>query len=536
MSTINDFDAPETPADTGHEDERIVSLSQSDAIQDDAAEPTLVMPDTESSRNANTTHPTVPDSATPAAGMPGKQPLVPGIWSWRRLPGRIGYMISGLPVAVVSFSVLVTLVCTGTSLLIITPVGMAILWATSYVSRAFGRVELTRLRWAGTQPIEGPRPLRAEGSVWHRCWSVIGDPDAWRATAHSMVNFVATMLSFTLTMAWIGFIAEGIATWILFGPLDLFGTLEMTGETLLPQAWRTSLNVRLADSVLGLVALITLPFLLFGLTAMHRGPAQGLLSRRRKQELNAQLSELNMRVDKLADAHTASADAEEEALRRLERNVHDGPQQQLLRMQIDLDTAKRRIADDPTRAAALLDEVRDRSQDTLEELRNLSRGLVHPLLVERGLGAALESLAERATVPVRVTNHLPATLDAPDALDQTTAQGLLLATSELLTNVTKHSGATRADVAVCALPDGDGGVGQPGVQGPRPQVNVAPTAVRVVVRDNGRGSAHVEPGHGLDGIARRMQGLGGQFELDSPLDGPTTVYLTVPLTDWSRRA
>ena len=90
MSTINDFDAPETPADTGHEGEPTVSLPQSDVDQPepthgDAAEPTLVMSNSASYPNADE-DPAMVDSAIPAAGTPAKQPLVPGIWSWRRLP------------------------------------------------------------------------------------------------------------------------------------------------------------------------------------------------------------------------------------------------------------------------------------------------------------------------------------------------------------------------------------------------------------------------------------------------------------------
>ncbi|MCT2974503.1 sensor histidine kinase [Propionibacterium freudenreichii] len=468
--------------------------------------------------------------------------MLGGVWSWRHVPGRLGYLLGGLPWAVVTFSVLISLLSAGIPLLILTPLGMACLWALVICARAVGAGERARLRWAGTTPIEAPAPAPSGSpTLWRRAWQAILDVDAWRAVAHNVVNFIVSMVSFSLVAVWLAVIAQGVSTWLDTHWIRLSADINTLGDLLLPASMRSAMGVHIADTALAVIALVTLPVLTFALVWMHRLLGGALLSANKSRELTRRISELNRRVGKLADAHSASADAESEALRRLERNVHDGPQQQLLRMQMDLDTAKRHLADDPQRAAAMLDELRDRSQDTLEELRDLSRGLVHPLLVERGLGAALESSAERATLPVRVTNHLPEQLDRPQGIEQTSAQGLLLATSELLANVAKHAQASSAEIMVDALPAGSPQATNPGAQGPCPTLTDPartdqPPAVQVRVRDNGVGGAVVVPGHGLDGVARRMQGLGGSFTLASPAGGPTTITLRIPLTDWSNRA
>lgn len=463
--------------------------------------------------------------------------MLGGVWSWRHVPARLGYLLGGLPWAVVTFSVLICLLSAGIPLLLLTPLGVACLWALVICARAVGAGERARLRWAGTTPIDAPAPAPSGGpTLWRRAWQAILDVDAWRAVAHNVVNFIVSLVSFSLVAVWLAVIAQGVSTWLDAHWIRLSADLATLGELLLPASMRSAMGVHIADTSLAVIALATLPVLTFGLVWLHRLLGSALLSANKNRELTRRITELNRRVGRLADAHSASADAEGEALRRLERNVHDGPQQQLLRMQMDLDTAKRRMADDPQQAAAMLDELRDRSQATLEELRDLSRGLVHPLLVERGLGAALESLAERATVPVRVANHLPAQLDKPDGIEQATAQGMLLATSELLANVSKHSHADQVQIDLAAVPAGTPQAHESTTQGPCPTQTDQPPVLQVVVRDNGVGGAVVVPGHGLDGVARRMQGLGGSFTLASPAGGPTTITLRIPLTDWSNRA
>ena len=125
------------------------------------------------------------------------------------------------------------------------------------------------------------------------------------------------------------------------------------------------------------------------------------------------------------------------ALRRLERDIHDGPQQQLVRLNMDLARAQRQLERDPEAARPTLGEAAGLARETLEELRALSRGIAPPVLADRGLAAALAAVAARSPVPVDLTVDLPTERLAP--VTENTAYFVV---SEALANVAKHSGAT----------------------------------------------------------------------------------------------
>jgi signal transduction histidine kinase len=198
--------------------------------------------------------------------------------------------------------------------------------------------------------------------------------------------------------------------------------------------------------------------------------------------------------------------AEDASLRRLERDIHDGPQQRLVRLQMDLATIERRLEGDPDSARTLLVEARDQARETLDELRALSRGFAPPILQDRGLGVALESLASRSPVPVIVEVEL-----ADGALPAPIERNAYFIAAELLTNAAKHSQATAIRLRVGTRDTG-------------------PTGhwIDVWVTDNGRGGATRTPGHGLAGLDERVQGLRGMLVIDSPVGGPTTIGAHLP--------
>ena len=111
---------------------------------------------------------------------------------------------------------------------------------------------------------------------------------------------------------------------------------------------------------------------------------------------------LRQQVSELTQSRTAAGEAEVHTLRRLERDLHDGPQQRLVRLGMDISAAQRRLADDPERANVLLDEAFQQSQDALAEIRSLSRGIAPPILAEQGLRAAVTALAARGSVATSV--------------------------------------------------------------------------------------------------------------------------------------
>jgi signal transduction histidine kinase len=187
--------------------------------------------------------------------------------------------------------------------------------------------------------------------------------------------------------------------------------------------------------------------------------------------------------------------------RRLERNLHDGAQQRLVALALDLNLVQAKIHADPHGAAQLLAAAREELALAIEELRELARGLHPPILTERGLRPALEALGRRAPMPVRLETPLSRRL--PEAVE--TAVYYLVA--EALTNAAKHA---RAETAVVRL-------------------TVSGGHARVEISDDGVGGATVRAGGGLRGLAERLEGLGAELEVHSPHGAGTTLTGVIPL-------
>jgi signal transduction histidine kinase len=254
--------------------------------------------------------------------------------------------------------------------------------------------------------------------------------------------------------------------------------------------------------VVGLIFTATLPLVTRGLTWMHWGVARGLLGAFRTDALEKE-------VATLTESRSAAVAAEGTALRRLERDIHDGPQQRLVRLQMDIAAAERQLDTDPDAARKLLEEARQQSKDALEELRALSRGFAPPILLDRGLVAALESLAVRSAVTVRVVSSLPEGTELPTELER----NAYFIAVEGLTNAVKHSGASAIDLRLDLrrLPDSE------------------ETWLDVTVTDDGRGGAKAVPEHGLAGLQERVLGQGGTLDISSPKGGPTVVTAHLPV-------
>ena len=144
-------------------------------------------------------------------------------------------------------------------------------------------------------------------------------------------------------------------------------------------------------------------------------------------------AELQQEVRRVEGGRDAAREAEAASLRRLERDIHDGPQQRLVRLTMDLGRARRQLADDPERASETIDAALLQARETVDELRSLSRGIAPPLLVDRGLTAALGELTVRSEVPVE------ATIDVPHTLPPHVETAVYFVVAEALTNVAKHS-------------------------------------------------------------------------------------------------
>jgi signal transduction histidine kinase len=187
--------------------------------------------------------------------------------------------------------------------------------------------------------------------------------------------------------------------------------------------------------------------------------------------------------------------------RRLERNLHDGAQQRLVTLAVQLRVAQERVEEDPAAARAMLATIGDELKLALEELRELARGLHPAVLSDHGLEPALRSLASRAPFPVEVVG-------APQQrLDEGVEAAVYYVVAESLTNAMKHADASEARV----------------------EIATSDAEIGFAVRDNGCGGASMDDGSGLRGLADRIEALGGRLDVESPRGAGTVVRATLPL-------
>jgi signal transduction histidine kinase len=209
---------------------------------------------------------------------------------------------------------------------------------------------------------------------------------------------------------------------------------------------------------------------------------------------------LTDRISQLEHSRAEVIDAAEAERRRIERDLHDGAQQRLIAMTMELTRAQARFeAEDPAAARALVDQAHGQAMAVLAELRNLVRGVHPPVLSDRGLDAALSALAALCPVPVIIDADLP-TRPSP-----TVEAIAYFVVAEALTNVAKHARASRVNI---------------GVRGDS-------RTVTVTVRDDGIGNAD-PAGAGLAGLAARAAAVDGRLTIDSPPGGPTLITAELP--------
>jgi signal transduction histidine kinase len=250
---------------------------------------------------------------------------------------------------------------------------------------------------------------------------------------------------------------------------------------------------------LGLLSFCTLPLVTRACVAAQAGLGEVLLWD--ASALLRRIRGLEQERDTARAQTVAAVSAEATALRRLERDIHDGPQQRLVRLAMELGRAQHHFDSRPEAVREALADAITQAQEALEELRALSRGIAPPVLADRGLREAVTALAARCTVPVQVdASPLDGRLDA--AVE--TAAYFVIA--EALTNVAKHSRASRCAIGVRR---GEG-------------------ALRAWVTDDGVGGAALDKGHGLRGLDDRVRAAGGRLLVTSPRGGPTTITAELP--------
>ncbi|WP_262282934.1 sensor histidine kinase [Micromonospora sp. MA102] len=432
-------------------------------------------------------------TAVPLATAPTPTTPVRGLL--RQLARDSGYVLFSLPLALVGFVLAVAGIAL-TAGLLVTTLGLPVLAGTLYVARGLADLERLRLPAVLRQPRVRPVYLAPErgAGFWRRVLTPMRDPQSWLDLLHALIRLLVTLPTFVVVVVWWALAITGT----LYGAYD-WAIPRGPGDQDLSQllGMGDGAGARIAlNSAIGLFALLTLPLVARACARIQAALAYSLLTG---------VAEMRQRITTLEEQKRAAASAEASALRRLERDIHDGPQQRLVRLAMDLSRARQQLAADPEAARRTLDEAVTQTRDTLDELRALSRGIAPPILVDRGLPSALAALAARALVPTElvVDDELGTAAGRLDPALESTAYFVV---AEALTNVAKHSRADACRVEVIRK------VGR----------------LEITVADDGIGGAHLAKGHGLSGIADRVRAAGGTLEVASPTGGPTRIHAELP--------
>ena len=404
-----------------------------------------------------------------------------------RFGANVGYLLFGWPLRLITFILVVVSTALGAGTAIL-GFGLLILTGGLLMARSAAQLERrTQETLLGREPV--PSAYLPAGLV-SRVKHILKDPQSWYDVLWVAVSFFASILTWALSLVWLV-----LSTVAVLGPLNI---------------WVLS---RLGIHNGGLAHLLGLPFpdiintiiyIAIGIPAALKAPAvmQSLANFQASvgELLLNQRARINFQVSQLQESRAAAQRAESGALRRLERDIHDGPQQRLVRLNMDLARARKQMGQNPQRADAILGAAMDQTQETLAELRQLSRGIAPPVLVDRGLEAAIDETAARSSIPVTVYSSLPGQL--PSHVEQ----AAYFVISESLVNANKHSGATLIDL-VTAVQDG---------------------WLYVTITDDGTGGASTAKGHGLAGLEERLHSVDGELKVTSPVGGPTTIEAVIP--------
>lgn len=312
----------------------------------------------------------------------------------------------------------------------------------------------------------------------------------WRQYGyHLLVSPLAAVAGALVVLAWaFGAAATSVYGWIWILPAD----------TRTP-GWTNDYD---AITVGGVLLLLAAPWLAALFARLDSVAAAALLGPNRARELER-------RVEDLAESRAGVLDAADLERRRIERDLHDGAQQRLVALAMNLGIARATLTDLPAEAKAVIDEAHRQAKEAIEELNNLVRGLHPAVLEDRGLDAALSGVAARAPFPVELTVDIG---QRPGATVEAVAYFVV---SETLANVAKHARAERCRVHV--------------VRGPAPDGSArGGDLLRITVTDDGVGGADPARGTGLVGLRKRVGSVDGTIMIESPLGGPTVITVELP--------
>ena len=405
-----------------------------------------------------------------------------GLRTWLSL----AYVVLGLPFGILTFTVTVVGLSLGVGLIPLFLIGLVVLWVTVLLVRGMAVMERARAALFFDVDLPGrPRELVGEGSALRRGWRRLTSRGTWKEIAYCLLLLPIGTVFFSLVVTLWSVALAGVL-------LPAYGYALPGGEVASWLHWSSSAEVWTGFAV-GVLALLAAPAVTRGLADVELALVRALLTPSGAELLTAKVSSLTESRARVVDA----ADAER---RRIERDLHDGTQQHLVSLAMNLGMAKEKLDSDPEAARQLVADAHQQAKDSITELRNVIRGVYPAVLTDRGLDAALSALAARSPVPVRLQ------VDLPRRPNPTAEAIAYFVVSESLTNVARHSGARSATVYVEQSGD----------------------RLKLAIVDDGRGGAVEAAGSGLTGLRDRVAAVDGRFTLTSPPGGGTTIAVEVP--------
>jgi len=398
--------------------------------------------------------------------------------------------LAGLIVALAAFVFVVAGVSVGVTVIWLLLAGVPIIGLTLRGSRLLAQFERGRFALLlGVRIPAWPAAARA-GFRWGLVprLRVLRERATWGELGYALARLPVSLVTAVTTLVVWSF-------GLLLLTLPLYNGALPAGGAVIGNTVLRGRPILAASAAAGLLLLLAAPWVTRGLAVADAAFARWLLAPPADAALTARVAELERSRERVVDA----AEAER---RRIERDLHDGAQQRLVALAMELGRAKAKLVDDVDAARELVDQAHTEAKAALTELRDLVRGVHPPVLTDRGLDAALSGLAARCTVPVDV-NVVDVRVRPRPAVEAVA----YFVVAEALTNVAKHSRASHATVVV-------EGHGYPGT-------------LNIVISDDGIGGADAR-GAGLTGLADRVAGVDGRLTVESPSGGPTIISAVLP--------
>ncbi|MFC7731532.1 sensor histidine kinase [Actinomadura keratinilytica] len=389
------------------------------------------------------------------------------------------HLIGGLGTALLAFATVMWIVLV--ALLCVTGAGFLLARTVPRVLRAVADRERGRLsRWGPEIIGPGPAPSDVRAALAD---TAVRRELAW-VFVHATLGLFLSLAGATLTLNTVPYIAFPL--WWRFLPPDetrpTFVFWDVTDDS-------GALLVVLVGVAMGVAFLVAGP----GMARLQAWPGRRLLAPPADMDLSLRIAELSATRAAALDAHAME-------LRRIERSLHDGAQNRLVGVTMMIGVARRALARDPADADAALERAQEAAEQALAELRTVVRGILPHVLVDRGLAGALAGLAADCGVPCTVD------VDVPGRCAASVEATAYFVTAEALTNISKHSRASRATVVVRR-------------EGAR---------LLLRIEDDGIGGADAQRGSGLAGIRGRVEAHDGRLTLTSPRGGPTILQVELP--------